>query len=190
MKKITFLIVAFFLSLSLSAQDKKYHGDGPDDVLQYVPFGSLFVLKAIGVDSESSWKRMAVNAAASYVFTAGTAWVLKHSIHERRPDGTDNRSFPSGHCAIAFAGAHALNKEYGHVSPWISVAGYGVATFTAIDRVCRNRHHWYDAVAGAAIGIASTELGYWIGDKITGEHGRYSFAIAPQGISVKIALAP
>ena len=72
----------------------------------------------------------------------------------------------------------------------ISVAGYGVATFTAIDRVCRNRHHWYDAVAGAAIGIASTELGYWIGDKITGEHGRYSFAIAPQGISVKIALAP
>ena len=186
MKRTIFFIVAFFLSLGLTAQDKPRHGDGPDDVLQYVPFASLFVLKAVGVEGESSWKRVAVNAAAAYVFTAGTTYVLKHTIHETRPDGTDRRSFPSGHSAIAFAGAHALHKEYGHVSPWISVAGYGVAAFTAIDRVCRNRHHWYDVAAGAAIGIGGTELGYWIGDKITGEHARCRVAVMPTALSVSI----
>ena len=169
------------------AQDKAYHGDGPDDVLQYAPYASLFLLKAVGVESASSWKRLAVNAAASYVFTAGTAWVLKHSIHETRPDGTDRRSFPSAHSAIAFAGAHALHKEYGRISPWVSVAGYGVAAFTAIDRVCRNRHHWYDVAVGAAIGIGTTELGYWLGDKITGEHSKYQGSMTPTALSMRIA---
>ena len=187
MKRTVFFIVAFFLSLGIVAQDKKYHGDGPDDVLQYVPFASLFVLKATCVESASSWKRLAVNAAASYVFTAGTAYVLKHTIHETRPDGTDHRSFPSAHSAIAFAGAHALHKEYGHVSPWISVAGYGVAAFTAVDRVCRNRHHWYDVAVGAALGIGATELGYWLGDKITGEHSQYQISMTPTALSMRIA---
>ena len=30
----------------------------------------------------------------------------------------------------------------------------------------RNRHHWDDVAAGAAIGILSTELSYWLGSKL------------------------
>ena len=187
MRKLLF-VLSLFIVTTLSAQDKKYHGDGPDDVLQYMPFASVFALKALGVESESSWKRMGINVGASYVVTAGVAYVLKHTIKERRPDGTDDRAFPSGHSAIAFAGAHALHKEYGHISPWISVAGYTVATFTAVDRVCRNRHHWYDVAAGAAIGVLSTEAAYWIGDKITGEHSRFSVGVSPTGVAVAIGL--
>ena len=86
-----------------------------------------------------------------------------------RPDGTDNHSFPSGHTAVAFCGATVLHKEYGKISPWISVAGYAVATATALDRVRRNRHHWGDVAAGAAIGYLSAEAGYWIVDKIMGK---------------------
>ena len=67
---------------------------------------------------------------------------------------------------FAFAGATALHKEFGRVSPWISVAGYGLATFVAVDRVAKDRHHWYDAVAGAGIGFASTELTWWLSDKL------------------------
>ena len=182
------LILSLLVAATLSAQDKKYHGDGPDDVLQYVPYASVFALKALDVESESSWKRLAINVGASYVLSAGVAYVLKHSIKERRPDGTDNRAFPSGHSTIAFAGAHALHKEYGHISPWISVGGYAVATFTAVDRICRNRHHWYDVAAGAAIGILGTEAAYWLGDKITGEHGKYQVGISPAGIAVSIGL--
>ena len=184
------LILSLLVATTLSAQDKKYHGDGPDDVLQYVPFASVFALKALGVESESSWKRMGINVGASYVLSAGVAWVLKHTVKEERPDGTDDRAFPSGHSTIAFAGAHALHKEYGHLSPWISVAGYTVATFTAVDRVARNRQHWYDAVAGAAIGILGTEAAYWLCDKITGwnEKGNYRVGVSPGGISLAIGL--
>jgi membrane-associated phospholipid phosphatase len=41
-----------------------------------------------------------------------------------------------------------------------------VATLTAIDRVRRDRHHWHDVCAGAAIGIGATELTYWLSDRL------------------------
>ena len=160
--------------------------NGVGGVVRFVPIASVFALKACGVEGASSWKRLVVNSAASYVLAAGTTWALKHSIHERRPDGTDNHSFPSGHATIAFAGAHILNKEYGRRSVWYSVAGYGVATAVAVERVCLDRHHWYDVAAGAAIGILGTEAGYWLGDKLTGEHSRYSVAVGPQSVSLAI----
>lgn len=187
MKRLWGFALLFLLALPLRAQ-RTYHGDGPDDVLRFVPAASVFALKACGVESESGWKRLVVNTAVSYAFSAGTTWTLKHSIHERRPDWTDNHSFPSGHTALAFTGAVILDKEYRHVSPWISVAGYAVATGVAVDRVARNRHAWQDVTAGAAIGVGSTLLGYWLGDKITGEHSRYSLTTDGQSLSLCIQL--
>ncbi|MBR5655695.1 MAG: phosphatase PAP2 family protein [Prevotella sp.] len=188
MRKILLLISLVLLPLWVVAQesDKPYHGDGPDDVLRFVPIASVFALKACGVEGASSWKRLVVNTATSYALSVGTAWALKHSIHERRPDGTDQHAFPSGHATVAFAGAHILHKEYGHYSPWISVAGYGVATAVSIDRIARNRHQWHDVCVGAAIGVLGTELGYWLGDKITGERSRYVLSVGPEGLSLVI----
>lgn len=180
-------IILFWLALQPAlAQDKPYHGDGPDDVLRFVPVASVFALKACGVEGASSWQRLVVNTAASYVVSAGAAWGLKHSIRERRPDGTDQRAFPSGHATLAFAGAHILHKEYGRRSPWISVAGYGVAAFVGVDRIARNRHQWHDVCVGAAIGVVGTELGYWLGDKITGERSRYAVGVGPDGLSMAL----
>jgi membrane-associated phospholipid phosphatase len=188
MMKHLLIILLCAMSLNCAAQDKTYHGDGPDDYLRFVPIASVFALKACGVESASSWKRLAVNTAASYVISSGVTYSLKHFIHERRPDGTDNKSFPSGHSAAAFAGATILYKEYRHVSPWIGVAGYGVAAFTAIDRVCRNRHNWGDVAAGAAIGVVGTEAGYWLGDLITGEKSKYNVAVCADGVALTINL--
>ena len=96
MRKCLFLITLVLLPLWGAAQevDKPYHGDGPDDVLRFVPIASVFALKACGVEGASSWKRLVVNTAASYALSAGTAWGLKHSIRERRPDGTDGIPLP------------------------------------------------------------------------------------------------
>ena len=118
-----------------------------------------------------------------------------------RPDGTDNRSFPSGHTAIAFSGATVLHKEFGKTSPWISVAGYAVATITAVDRVRRNRHHWEDVATGAAIGFLSAQASYWIVDKITAkckkkdadgntieEEQKIQIGVAPDGLAMVIKL--
>lgn len=182
-------LLVFFCasSLTLSAQ-KAYHGDGSGDWLRFVPVGSVYALKACGVESASSWKRLVANTAISYALSSGAVWGLKHSIHERRPDRTDNRSFPSGHASIAFAGATILDKEFRHVSPWIGVAGYAAATGIAIDRVARNRHHWQDVAAGACLGVGGTLLGYWLGDKITGERSRYAVGIGAQGVTAIVYL--
>ena len=134
-KKIYLLVVLMLVTMSARAQQR--YSDGLDDVMQYVPYASVFALKACGVESRDDWKKLAITTAASWVVTAGTGWVIKHTVKEWRPDESDQKSFPSGHTMIAFAGATALHKEFGKVSPWISVAGYGVATFVAVDRVAR-----------------------------------------------------
>ena len=120
MKRLWSIPLSLLLALPTWAQ-RAYHGDGPDDVLRFVPVATVYALKTCGVESKSGWKQLAVNTVVSYAFSAGTTWALKHSIHERRPDWTDNHSFPSGHTALAFTGAVILDKEYRHVSPWISV---------------------------------------------------------------------
>ena len=186
-----------------STHYKRYHGDGIDDVLQYTPMAASFLLKAAGVKCRSSWEQRLYKSGASFILCSGTTYLLKHSIHKMRPDGTDNRSFPSGHTAIAFSGATMLHKEFGKTSPWISVAGYTVATITAVDRVRRNRHHWEDVATGAAIGFLSAQASYWIVDKITAkckmkkkdadgntieEEQKIQIGVTPDGLAMVIKL--
>lgn len=186
-----------------STNYKRYHGDGIDDVLQYTPMAASFLLKAAGVKCRSSWGQRLYKSGASFILCSGTTYLLKHSIHKMRPDGTDNRSFPSGHTAIAFSGATVLHKEFGKTSPWISVAGYAVATITAVDRVRRNRHHWEDVATGAAIGFLSAQASYWIVDKITAkckmkkkdadgntieEEQKIQIGVTPDGLAMVIKL--
>ena len=74
------------------------------------------------------------------------------------------------------------------MSPWISVGGYAVATGVAVDRLVRNRHEWHDVVAGAAIGVGGTWLGYWLGDKITGKKSRYQVGFDGNCVSLAVKL--
>lgn len=196
--KTLLLTISIIVSIPVFSQEannyKRYHGDGIDNVLEYVPTAAVFGLKMIGVPAESSWKRRLTVSVVSFGINAGVTYGLKHTIHKMRPDGTDNHSFPSGHTAIAFCGATTLMHEYRHVSPWIGVAGYAVATGVAVDRVRRNRHHWEDVVAGAAIGVASAEAGYIIGDWILGKgkgKGKkddLSLSVTPMGLEVMLNL--
>ncbi len=183
----TILLFLSLLPATIFAQET-YHGDGPDDVLRFVPLAATYALKACGVETESSWQRLLVCTVTSCALSTGTTWALKQSIHERRPDYTDRHSFPSGHTTMAFTGATILYKELHHTHPWIVVAGYAVATGVAIDRVARNRHHWQDVAAGAAIGVGGTVLGYWIGDQIIGKQTRCQVAVGTQELSCVVKL--
>jgi len=168
---------------SLFAQQR--YSDGIDDALQYLPYATVVGLKIGGVDSRDDWPQLAAATAASWVVTAGVAYALKHAVSETRPDGSDNRSFPSGHSSVAFAGATMLAIEYGHLSPWIVVGGYSVATFVAVDRVARDRHHWYDVAAGAGIGVLSAGLTHYLSDKIFG-HRRVAMGFSGNRIDVAL----
>ena len=61
---------------------KTYHGDGIDDVLQYVPMASVFGLKLLGVEAESSWKRRLTVSVVSFGLNAGVTYGLKHTVHK------------------------------------------------------------------------------------------------------------
>ena len=75
--------------------------------------------------------------------------LLKNTIHEARPDRSDNESFPSGHTAAAFAIASVLSEEHPK-QKWFFL---GLAALVGWSRVESDKHHWRDVLAGAAIGF-------------------------------------
>jgi membrane-associated phospholipid phosphatase len=77
---------------------------------------------------------------------------LKYSVEERRPDGSGNDSFPSGHTSISFAAAEFTRRQYGWA--WGAPA-YAAASFVGWSRVHTQDHWSHDVAVGAAIGILS-----------------------------------
>lgn len=142
-----------------------------DDYLQYAPAALMLGLKIGGVKSYSSWGRMLTADAFSVAIMATLVNGLKYTVKSPRPNSGSHNSFPSGHTATAFMAATMLHKEYGMRSPWYSVAGYTLATATAYSRLLNNRHWISDVLAGAGIGILSTELGYWLAGLIFKDKG-------------------
>ena len=142
-------------------------GTKVDDYLQYAPFAAQGIMALCGVDGSSGGLLEVITAdALSISMMAAAVYGLKYTVSRTRPNGEDNVSFPSGHTAKAFLGATLLAHEYGHISPWIPIAGYGVATATGVLRVLNNYHYVSDVLVGAAIGILTAELGYWAKDAI------------------------
>jgi len=101
-------------------------------------------------------------AAYSLSSAIGVTIIGKSLVDEERPDNSDNDSFPSRHTAKAFASATTLHRRYG----WqMGFPAYALATLTGIARERARKHHWYDIVAGAAIGSAT---GWLFTDAIDG----------------------
>ena len=138
-----------------------------DDYMQFSPAAAMIVMRACGVEARSKSGAEWLSAEA---FSAGIMAIavngIKYSVRRLRPDETTRNSFPSGHTATAFMCATMLHKEYGWRSPWISFAGYTVATFTGASRLMNHRHWCTDVLGGAIIGVGSVELGYLINDAI------------------------
>lgn len=138
--------------------------DMGDYVPAVLPLAATYALKAAGVESRSKTKRMLTANALTYALALGLTEGLKRSVGEWRPNGEDDYSFPSGHSSFAFASAVILHREYGHLSPWVSVGGYAAATSTQLLRIRHNAHYVNDVAMGAGIGIASANLAYFLTD--------------------------
>lgn len=142
-----------------------------DYAVASLPLATTWALKALGVESRSTTRRMLTANAMALLLAGGTVEGLKYWCHETRPDGKDNHSFPSGHTALAFASAAILEREYGHISPWITLGGYTAATATEWLRLRHNAHYVNDLFTGAGIGIVATNLAYFLTDQIYGAKG-------------------
>jgi membrane-associated phospholipid phosphatase len=77
------------------------------------------------------------------------AEVLKAAVGRERPNGQDEKSFPSGHTSNAFALASVAQLHYG----WkVGVPAYALAGLMGVSRIHEDKHWLSDVVAGAALG--------------------------------------
>ncbi len=78
---------------------------------------------------------------------------LKSLKLEERPNGSDKKSFPSGHAAGAFSAAMFVHKRYGLR---YAITPYVMSLFTSYTRVHTRAHYWHDVAAGATISAIFT----------------------------------
>jgi membrane-associated phospholipid phosphatase len=72
---------------------------------------------------------------------------------EERPNGSDRKSFPSGHATAAFSGAMFVHKRYGWKR---AIIPYIMAGVTGWARVEADAHYWQDVLGGAAVAALFT----------------------------------
>lgn len=133
-----------------------------DDELRHVPAAVALGLSLAGVKGQHSTVNQALLFALTYTINNTLTSNLKNLTRVERPGNNgDFSSFPSQHTSAAFAAATFMHREYGGRSVWYSIGGYSVATATAAIRVLGNKHWASDVLAGAGVGILSTELAYW-----------------------------
>ena len=149
--------------------DKGQHWE--DLGLALSPLAATWVMKAAGVKSRSTTQRMLTANGLAITLTVGLSQTLRLAVTEESPNGTSNSSLPSMHAALAYMGATVLSREYGHISPWITIGGYTAATGTEVLRIRHNSHWMNDIFLGAGIGVVSTQLAYYLTDRIIGRKG-------------------
>ncbi len=123
---------------------------------------------------------------------------LKQAIGRTRPHDSGQRadwfnggdSFPSGHVTAAFAAAEvfAESRPDGEWQ-WRALA-YTLAAATAYARVRDNMHWTSDAVAGAALGIATGRFVSGRSDRAAGDTLSMSFEPLPGGGMLRFSVDP
>jgi membrane-associated phospholipid phosphatase len=131
-----------------------------DNYLQYAPMAAVYGLNLAGIKGKNDFANRTALMVKSGLLVAAMTFPLKKITAVPRPDTGERNSFPSGHTATAFAAATFMAKEYGHISKWYSIGAYSVATGVGVMRMMNNRHWVSDVLAGAAVGILSTNVVY------------------------------
>lgn len=133
-----------------------------DNYSQFAPAVIVYGLDAAGIKGRHNLKDRSIILGTSLLISSAILLPTKHLVKEERPDSSNNLSFPSGHTATAFATAQFMFREYQDENIWLSLAGYPFAIFTGVYRTLNNKHWVGDVVAGAGVGILSTETAYWL----------------------------
>lgn len=131
-----------------------------DDHLQFAPIVLVYGLDLLGVQAKNDFINRTLLFVKSEILMNAFVRTLKSTTNVWRPDGSNDRSWPSGHTAQAFMAATFMHKEFGEKSIWFSIGAYSMATSVGVFRVLNNRHWISDVLAGAGLGILSTNIVY------------------------------
>lgn len=166
---LTGLFVGLWAAPDAAWADTRRHGDHLSLAL---PLGVLGVELLRG-DTQGAWQMTQV-----FVLTTGLTEILKKNTGVTRPDGSDDKSFPSGHAARAYSAAAYVQQRHGWDKAWpLWIA----ATYVGHSRVDARRHRWSEvAVSGAlAYGFAR-----W---RVEPLGARPEVAIGPDGLQVGLS---
>lgn len=130
-----------------------------DDYLRFAPLAAVYGLKIIGVEGKNNYGNVTAIAIKSFLLNDFITYTLKKNVNETRPGGGPH-SFPSGHTSTVFAMAQIVHHEFGEKSVWYSIGAYSCAATVGIMRIAKGAHWASDVLAGAGIGMLSTELVY------------------------------
>lgn len=89
--------------------------------------------------------------------TAPVTTLFKVSVRRRRPDDSNNLSFPSLHAAGSFTLATVVMQQY---DLWVGIPAYLTATWVAMSRMQKDKHFFSDTLFGAVLG---TVIGHAVG---------------------------
>lgn len=121
--------------------------------------------------------RHALGLYRSVMYTQVATQTVKSLVHRMRPDGSDDKSFFSGHTSVAFATCSWLQMELDDaimasatlakdplVRDALRVAAaastYGWASYVGYSRIRDNKHYLGDVMTGAAVGVLISHLTY------------------------------
>lgn len=102
-----------------------------------------------GLRSDHRVKRMTTGISMLAVNHLVTE-TLKNVTGRTRPDGSDKKSFPSGHTSAAFTAAAFVCSQRVDAHCYVTTFMAGTV---GILRVMAKRHHISDVIAGMAIGV-------------------------------------
>ena len=123
------------------------------------------------------FRAMTYDMLDAAIVNLGYTEVLKLAVGRERPNGQDNKSFPSGHTSNAFALAAVAEHHYG----WkVGVPAYLSAGVIGVSRLHQDKHWLSDVIAGGT-------LGYLVGRTVARVNAR---VLEHQGVPTTFHLSP
>ena len=95
------------------------------------------------------FRAMSYDLLDAFLLNWGYTSVFKSAVGRERPNGQDEKSFPSGHASNAFALATVVERHYGWKA---GVPAYALASLVGVSRLQRNKHYLSDVLGGATLG--------------------------------------
>lgn len=145
------------------------------DIVGGLPFQFGLSGVALGVGAigkNRQWKNFALDNFQAQLFTGGITFFVKEIFQRARPEeglgayawdgplgGNGNKSFFSGHTALAFSTATMIYLHTGK-KWWVGLLNYSLATAVGLSRMQQQKHWASDVVAGTLIGIATSQFIY------------------------------
>ncbi len=116
-----------------------------------VQVGGAFATYGLGkLFSSPGLEDVGRDLVRAQIVTQTLTQAMKLAVGRERPDGSNTKSFPSGHASGSFATATVLQRRYG----WkVGAPAYAVAAYIAGSRTSEAKHYLSDVVFGAAVGI-------------------------------------